>query len=226
MKKSNLILTIIILSLVALTAYSNIAEQNAVDQTKIPEKVELSKGFQKWITNLKNKGFIIEADDFRLLEENEIYTTKTIKVTSIDEKGARELFEQTIKEHKNLSDVEFSPSEREFVDHRNELRNGLKQHEARFYGLRDDKIIDSKILNCSSQANCYMDRAFFLDNDVFVITEFSRNLKRGVVSEPCSVTVVCTYTIKLHLIDLVNNSRLVYESKEYELILENTIPNL
>ena len=136
------------------TVYFNIQEQRAVDRSKIPEKGEAGKGFQKWITNLKNKDFVIEADEFRLVEENDL-----------------EILKYTYEKHKDIKGVVFSPSGEEFVDYRNIERYGYQTYEVRLYGLKEDKIIDARILDCSPKANCYFDRAYFLDNDVFVISE-------------------------------------------------------
>jgi hypothetical protein len=206
----------------------NINEQLSIDRSKLPEKVEEEKGFQRWITNLKNKGLdFVDADEFTLVEENEIYNTKWMEVYSFDEPGRQEEFEQTIRERKDLPKVIFSPSERLFIDYRNEKRNGIKANEVHFYGARDDKIIDARILDCSVDANCYFDRAYFLSNDVFVISEFSRNIhKRDKTAPKCAIDEECTYSIKIHVIDLINNSRLVYESKPFNIVLSQLIPEL
>jgi len=214
--------------LVGLAAAINIHKQFSIDQSKLPKKVEEAKGFQRWITNLKNKGLeYVNADEFILVEENEIYHTKWMQVHSLDEEGRQEEFEKTIADHKNLKKVILSPSERLFIDYRHEKRNGVRANEIRFYGARDDKVIDARILDCSVRANCYFDRAYFLSNDVFVISEFSRNIhKRDTTTPECPKNAECTYTIKIHVIDLINNSRLVYESKPFNIVLSQLIPNL
>ncbi|KKS27336.1 MAG: hypothetical protein UU86_C0021G0011 [candidate division WWE3 bacterium GW2011_GWC1_42_102] len=171
---------------VAVTAgvWLNVAEQKSVDHSKLPDKVEQSIGFQRWITNLKNKDMFIEADEFTLKEENEIYNTKWMKV-------------------------------------------GYAPNEVHFYGLKEDKIIDARILDCSAHANCYFDRAYFLDNDVFVISEFSRTIdKKDVVSAACSLEETCEYSVKVHVIDLINNKRLVYESKPFQAVMTELMPEL
>lgn len=227
----NITLVFGILAFVVAGVYSNVKEQRAVDRSKLPEKVEQSRGFQRWITNLKNKDIEIEADEFNLVEENEIYNTRWMTVTSIEEEGKKQEFEDTIKAHQNIKKVVFSPSEREFIDYRNEIRGTptqpIKPNEVRFYGQKDDRIIDARILDCSVRANCYFDRAFFLDNDVFVVTEISRNIsKKDTTTALCSSSEICTYTFKVHVIDLINNSRLIYESKSLDDILDTIIPEL
>lgn len=226
-KPISIFLAIIIIFFIGLGVYSNVSEQRAIDRSKLPEKVELSRGFQRWITNLKNKGVELEADDFRLIEENEIYNTKWMKVYSIDEEGREEEYKQTLNDNKELDKVIFSPSEREFIDYRNEKRGDYKPNEVHFYGLKEDKIIDARILDCSIKANCYFDRAYFLDNDVFVISELSRNIdKRDETTPDCSKDLICTYTFKVHVIDLINNSRLVYESEPFEAVFDKLKPEL
>jgi hypothetical protein len=230
------LLTTAIIILIALTVYSNYAEQLAVDQSKLPEKVEVSKGFQRWITNLKNKEFEIEADDFVLVEENEIYNTRWMKVTSYDLLEVKEEYASVIAEHQDIKKVRFSPSERAFVDYRHEERSGYEPNEIRFYGLRDDKVIDARFLDCSVRANCYFDRAFFLtnSNDAFFVSEISQDIKKIKDEDGnerpgppvCTEEEICTYTFKLHVIDLKTNSRLVYRSLPYELILANILAEL
>ena len=209
------------------TVYFNIQEQRAVDRSKIPEKVEAGKGFQKWITNLKNKDFVIEADEFRLVEENEIYNTKWIKIYSVEEPGKQEELDNTLSEHKDTKGVVFSPSGEEFVDYRNIERYGYQTYEVRLYGLKEDKIIDARILDCSPKANCYFDRAYFLDNDVFVISEISRKVnKNEQLTTACLVSEPCEYSFKVHVVDLKKNSRLIYESKPFTVVLNEVLPEL
>jgi hypothetical protein len=135
-------------------------------------------------------------------------------VYSIDEKGRREEYNENIEAHRDIKKVIFSPSDRIFIDYRNVVRDGYKENEVHFYGLLEDKIIDARIVDCSLRANCYFDRAYFLENDIFI------------VSALCSADEVCEYSFKLHLIDLKNNSRLVYESESFEVILSELIPEL
>lgn len=225
--KLSALIVFLIFCLIGVGVYSNVMEQKSVDRSKIPPKVEDDSAFQRWITNLKNNDIKIAADDFRLLEEVEIYNTKWMKVYSIEEKGRQEEYDRIIAEHKDTEDVVFSPSERLFLDYRNISRNGYNSNEVHFYGLRDDKIIDARILDCSIRANCIFDRAYFLDNDVFVITEISRNIdKKDITTETCLPSESCTYTFKLHLVDLINNSRLIYESKPFEAVLDELAPEL
>ncbi|MBN1162627.1 hypothetical protein JXA34_02690 [Patescibacteria group bacterium] len=220
-------LTGCIFLLVALGVGINIKQQFEVDYSKIPNKVEENSGFQRWITNLKNKDIEIEADEFRLIEENEIYNTKWMQVFSIDQDGKKEEFENNLLKHRDIKKVIFSPSDREYIDYRYEYRDGYAPNEVHFYGLKEDKIIDARILDCSTRANCYFDRAYFLDNNVFVISEISRNIHKHDETSPfCSQSETCTYTFKIHVIDLINNSRYVYESKPLELIMEEVRPEL
>lgn len=209
----------------------NTKEKFSVDRSKLPEKVEDSEYFQRWITNIKNNDLtMINADDFELIEENEIYNTKWMKVYSFDEPGKTEEFDKILANHKKLEETEkirFSPSDRLFIDYRNIKRDGYKLNEVRLYGAKEDKIIDARILDCEISANCYFDRAYFLSNDLFVISEFSRNInKRDVEVGDCLINSECSYSIKIHLIDLINNSRLVYESKPFNIILSELIPEL
>jgi hypothetical protein len=223
----NKILAILIFLGVGLGLGLNIQKQKSIDKSKIPQRLEEERLFQRWITNLKNKDLDIEADEFKLKEENEIYNTTWIDVYSADNPEQKALYDKTIEENKGLDKVVFSPNERVFVDFRNIDRGDVMRNEVRLYGLKEDKIIDARVLDCSLKGNCYFDRAYFLDNDVFVITEFSRNIdKKDPNVEVCARDEVCTYTIKLHYVDLIHNSRAVYTSEPFDIILSEWVEKL
>jgi hypothetical protein len=210
MKKVKIALTILLFTTIGGGVYLNQREKAAIDNSKIPLKVEEDRSFQRWITNAKNKDILIEADEFRLAEENEIFNTKWIEVYSLDESGRKEEFEQNLEANRNIDQVIFSPSERIFLDYRNIKRGKYKAHEAHLYGQKEDKIIDARILECYNNNNCYFDRAYFLDNDVFVVHEVSLADE----DDQCPKDETCAYTFKVHLVDLINNKRWIYESEE------------
>jgi len=216
-----LILSFLLILLISIGVYSNQLEKRSIDLSKLPKKVEESKGFQRWITNLKNKGLDISADEFLLLEENEIYNSKWMSVKSFDEKNNEEEYYKTMDGIVQSKKLVLSPSKRLFIDIRDEPRDSYTANQARFYGLLDDKIIDSRILECSHQANCYLDRAWFIENDVFIISEFSESYDDYKTNNPpvCSISENCEYTVKIHLVDLKNNQRLTYKSITYSLDL-------
>jgi hypothetical protein len=222
-----ILLTVLIFFFTFAGAGINIYKQQAIDRTKLPQKVELSRGFQRWINNLKNKGFVIEADEFRLLEKNEIYNSRWLKISSIDEAGKREELQSTLTRNRDIEKIVFSPNDRDFLDYRPIEREGYSEYQVRFYGLKEDKIIDARIVACRPELNCYFDRAYFLDNNVFVISEISRNIdKKEAAENPCGKQESCEYTFKTHVVDLNNNSRSVYVSRPFQAVLENIIPEL
>jgi len=209
-KTAKIITTTLLFLLVGSGVYLNLKEKAAIDNSKLPRKVEMERGFQRWITNAKNKNIEVSADEFRLLEENEIYNTQWMKIESIDKPGKQQEFEQNLEIHKNIDHIVFSPSERIFLDYRNISRESYEPNEVHLYGLKEDKIIDARILECVSGSRCYFNRAYFLDNDVFVVHEVS-------LSDPndlCPLDEICMYTFKVHLVDLINNKRWIYESEE------------
>ena len=124
-------------------------------------RLEEYRMFQRWITKLKNEGMNIEADEFRLKEENEIYNTTWMKVYSIEDTKQNTLYEETMKEHENIKKVVFSQNKRFFVDYRNIPRGDVLANEVRLYGLKEDKIIDAKILDCSVRGNCFLIERIF-----------------------------------------------------------------
>lgn len=226
--KVKVITSLSILLFTVLGVSSNIMQQRAVDKSKLPEKVELSKGFQRWITNLKNKNLDIEADEFRLADDTQLYNSKWTSIASIEDSGKLQEFETLLAEHREIKKyVVFSPSKREFLDYRNIERYGYMPNEVRFYGQKEDKIVDTKILDCSVEANCFFDRGYFINNDLLVVSEISRNIdKKDKNPIPCSMQEECEYTIKIHVIDMINNNKLTYVSKPFGTVLETLIPQL
>jgi len=226
-KYLNVALVTIIFIAISFGLYINVKKQSEVDRTRLPDKVALNRLFQRWVANLRKKGLVIEGDEFKLKEDNEIYNTTWMTISSIDNPGKKAEFDATLASHSETPGVVFAPSNTLFIDFRNKPRDNVFANQVRLYGLKEDKIIDARILDCSVRANCYFDRAYFLDNDVFVITEFSRNIsKKDETVSICPATQSCTYTVKLHLVDLMHNKRYVYESKPFDIILSDWIPNL
>lgn len=213
-------LVICLFLFVFLGVYSNIKQQIAVDRSKIPSEIENSKGFQRWITNLKNNDVDVSADDFVLLEENEIFNTKWTKVFSVKDEAAKELFDRTLRSNLNTKKVIFSPNKQAIIDYRDEK-------ESQYYGIRGDKIVQSRLVECSQNINCIVDRAYFISDNLMVISEISRNIDKHQANIPiCNLDQVCTYTVKTHVIDLELNSRAIYESKPFEVVLKNLAPEL
>lgn len=201
---------------------SNYMEKLAVDNSKLPSKVENSKEFQKWINNHK-KRFDLEADKFLLKEKNEVFNSANLKIQSSDNPAANEAHQELLARFKDYKNVRFSPNGFEFLDYRHETRENdlYTAFDVYYHGLREDKIIDTKILSCKPELNCYFDRGFFIDNHTFVISEFSRNIDKKDIPnmKPCGMNEICTYTIKLHVFDFINSARFVYESKPFEMNL-------
>lgn len=226
--KTQYILAAFIFILVVAGIAHNTVEKLSVDRSKLPSKVEDNTNFQRWITNLKNKGLdFIEADEFYLVEENEVYNTKWIKIYSNEDKERMDELEADLKNNRNIDKIIYAPSERLYLDYRDQKRGEYGPNQALLHGIRDDKIIDARILDCSLRANCYFDRAYFLSNDVFVISELSRDISKKDENPPvCTADDECAYTFKIHLIDLINNSRLVYESEPFNIVLSEVIPEL
>jgi hypothetical protein len=228
MKKLNLIALITAIFLLVLsTTYINLSKKRAIDRTRIPAKVEESRGFQRWITNLKNKGFEISADEFKLSDSSEIFTSSRIRISSVEEPGKKEELDAILTESRDTEGIVFAPNERHFIDIRNVPRPGYAPSDVRFYGLKEDKIIDGRFIECSLRANCLYDRGYFLNNDVFVVTEISRNIDIKDRDSPiCLPSEVCEYSFKVHVVDLNKNSRHTYVSKPFSGVLEEIIPEL
>jgi len=206
----------LIILLVALGVGLNLNQQYSVDRSKIPSKLESNGKFQKWLTNVKNKNIPLEADNLRFIEDSNIFNTIWTSTTSIDDPKNRLFYEENIKALSLLKESEFSPNEREVVNYSDSLRFGYGPNVVFFYGLREDKVLQSKIVNCELEENCYFHRAGFLDNHVFFIAEVSLynfDEKNPIV---CASSQNCLYSFKVHLVDLNNNSIMTYESDSFE----------
>jgi len=206
---------------VGLTVFFNIKEQMSIDKSKIPAKLEENSKFQKWLTNAKNKGINIEADRFKFVEDSNIYNTIWTSTSSIDNDSARSDYENNMRILDGYKTSEKSPNEREVVNYDNTERFGFTKNQVFFYGLREDKILLTRVVDCEIEANCYFHRAGFLDNHVFFVAELS--LKDFTKKNPitCDPTQICKYSFKIHFVDLINNSRTVYESEPFEGVFED-----
>lgn len=213
MKNLDKILISIIAILVAVGVSLNIREQYSIDKSRLPTKLETNSKFRSWLSNLKDKDLDLDADNFRFLEENDVFNTVNLATESIDNESSRKIYDQNMSELTKLKETAISPNEREVVNFSNSDRFGFFPGEVFFYGLREDRILRIKLADCANRENCNFHRAAFMDNHVFFIMELS---PKGLASEnqlTCALDQVCEYSFKAHLIDLNNNSRVVYESE-------------
>jgi hypothetical protein len=200
----------------------NLYEQYSVDKTKLPTKLETHERFQRWLSNLKDKNVDLEADNFRFLEDSNIFNSIWTSTTSIDDDSSRLIYEENIKELKKLKRTEISPNEREIINFSKGARFGYTEKDVFFYGLREDRILNTKIADCYQHFTCNFHRGAFIDNHVFFIMELSQKFVPESEFKYCNLDEVCEYTFKVHLVDLNNNSRTVYESE----VINDTYTNL
>ncbi|MBT6401377.1 hypothetical protein HN803_00530 [candidate division WWE3 bacterium] len=227
MNKTSKLIIASILLLIAANVASNYNEEAQEDGNKLPEKVEESNGFQRWITNHK-KRMDVAADDFNLKDINEVYNATYLEITRLEGNKAVAEHLEYIQTFEDVDETAISLDGREVLDYRHEKRDGYQPFEVHFYGLREDKLIDTKILSCVPEANCYFDRAYFIDNHAFVISEISRSdIDRKIVEggdyKACDIEEICPYSFKLHFIDLLKNERAVYETHSFDKILADMI---
>lgn len=226
MKNLDKILVIFISILIIISVGINVKKQFSIDKSKLPSKLETNTIFQKWLTNAKNKGFNIEGDNFRYVEDSNVYNTLWTSTASSDDEASLKLYQSNMEMLKKYKYSALSPNERELVNYDFSPRLDFKPNEVFFYGLREDKILKTKVVDCDFESNCFFLRGGFLDNHVFFVIEmslkeFNRNQK--VLCDPAKV---CSYTFKVHLVDLINNSRTVYESEPIEGIFKELTSEL
>ena len=131
-KKIDKLLFVSVIVLTALGVSINIIQQQQQDNSKLPSKIEDDIYYQRWVTNLKNKDFEIEAEEFELIEEEQIYNTKWIQLYSVDDEQIMQIFNKTISEFQDTDKVVYSPSERSFIDYRN-INKGVQEPQAKNY---------------------------------------------------------------------------------------------
>lgn len=221
MKNLDKLLITLIGILVAFGVAINIREQYSIDKTKLPTKLETNSKFRSWLSNLKDKGLDLDADNFNYIEENDIFNTLNLSTESLDNEISRKNYEQNMAALLEFKESAVSPNEREVVNFSETDRLGFFANEVFFYGLREERILKTKIADCKI-ANCNFHRAAFLDNHVFFVMELSQKSEKGIEPALCTKEEVCEYSFKAHLVDLNNNSRTVYESET----IEDTFLNL
>jgi len=212
MKNLDKILVIFISILVATSISINLYKQYSVDKTKVPNKLETNYRFQRWLSNLEEKDLKLEADNFKFLEDNNVYNSLWTSTSSIDDDNSRKIYEDNMKALLEFKESELSPNDREIVNFSNTDRFGFLPNEVFFYGLREDRILRTKITDCPAISNCSFHRAAFLDNHVFFIVELAQKDFDKNNPQNCQLDQVCDYVFKVHLVDLMNNSRTVYQS--------------
>jgi hypothetical protein len=222
MKHLDKILIIAIAIFIAIGISSNLYEQYSIDKTKLPLKLETHSRFQRWLSNLKDKGVDLEADRFTFLKDSNIYNTIWTSTISIDDEVSRKMFEDNMKVLAEYKESIKSPNEREIVNFTMEDRFGYAAKTVFFYGLREDRILSTKIADCYQHFTCNFHRGAFMDNHVFFIMELSQKAVPDAEFKGCELDEVCDYTFKVHLVDLNNNSRNIYESE----VVRDTYNNL
>jgi hypothetical protein len=221
--KLNILLSVGISLLVLGGLAVNIRREILVNREHLPSYVTTSNGFMRWNTNLKNKEVNFEAQEFTLLESSEVFNTKSTTVTTAaGDPTAKATYDQTIAVHKNIKKVVYSPNGAEFIDFQNEARDNYLQGQVRFYGLRGDKVVDARAVGCYTRANCYFDRGYFITNDEFVVSELSL----ADSNSACTPDSKCTYTFKLHLVDVTSDKQYIYESPAVSVVETKLIPEL
>ncbi|NBO36018.1 hypothetical protein EBU91_00500 [bacterium] len=209
-----LIFTIAIL--IAIGVSLNLQKQYSIDRSKIPAKLEANGKFQRWLTNIKNKNIPLEADNLRFVEDSNIFNTIWTSTMSIDDENNKRFYDENIAALAKFKESEFSPNEREVVNYSDSVRFGYNPNEVFFYGLREDKVLQTRIVKCELEANCYFHRAGFLDNHVFFISEVSLHNFDDENPISCKPEETCSYSFRVHLVDLNNNSIVTYRSEPFD----------
>lgn len=195
----------------------NVNNKRAEDASKLPKEIVESKSFIRWITNAKNKGADIDSDEFRLQEEYEVFSVTNIRVYSLDKPENNILLKETLAQYPNEKKVVFSPNRKMFLDYR-DSPTGIDPT-VRIFGLRGNKIIDSRVVQCFDKNNCYFDRAYFLTDDLLVVHEIS-TAAHGM---SCTRASICKLTFKTHVVNLSDNKVKTYYSKEQSFSIDEWI---
>ena len=219
---------LLLFTLILLIVFFNFQEKLKVDRAKLPKYVEEHKNFQKWITNHKNKDINLEADAFRLLEETEVYNTERLKLYPITDKFMFTRYQQILKAQDKITDKRISPDGKQFVNYEFDYRIGLSNttfmpSDVWYLGVRGDRVIENKLLSCNVEANCIFDRAFFISDDVVVVSEVARDIDTDSTYTTCGIDQICSYIIKLNVMDIANNSNLIYQSPPFNMVLADKI---
>jgi hypothetical protein len=212
-KNLDKILIILVAFMVTGVILKNFYDEYSIDKTKLPLKVETHPRFQSWKSNLKDNNLNIDGDNFKLIKDSNIFNTIWTTTISIDDEVARKLYEENMQTLLSFKESAKSPNEREVVNFTPTDRFGYTYKDVFFYGLREDRILSTKIANCYQHVTCNFHRAAFIDNHVFFITELSQKTVPEEEFKGCQEDEICEYTFKIHLVDLNNNSRTVYESE-------------
>lgn len=222
------VVTLFLGLLIMCGVYLNYSQKLKVDRSKLPRYVEDHKNFQKWITNHKNKDINLEADNFRLLEESEVYNTKRLKLYPVTDIAMLEKYKQELERQQTIVDKRISPNKKQLVNYEYDYRLGISNttylpSDVWYLGIRGDRIIENKLLSCNVKANCIFDRAFFISDDIIVVSEIMRDIDTDTTYPPCALNEKCTYKVRLNVMDIAKNSNLIYESPVFDIVLSEKI---
>ncbi len=210
MKKA--IVIIILFGSIGWAVYQNIADQESENGSTLPAKITKNENFTAWVDEIAVRSadaqIDLSPDRFDRKDEREIYFWDRLNLSTLDDEEFLEEKDALWETYSGLDGVTFSPNGKIFIDYRNIFRRELNRNQVNLYGQRESILIDARILDCTMPNRCFFDTGYFINEDTFVIHELTVENTQ----EDCSLERnVCNYTVKIHLVELHNNKRSLYE---------------
>ena len=182
------------------------------DDKTFPSEIADHENFKTFQKEMSDAGIVVNPDEIIIKDQREIYNPDRIKVFSQQDEIKKTELEETTQSLRDVSGVTFSPDQKIILDYRNIARVGASSRQIRLFGIRSEKILDAPLLDCAISSECIYIDGYFIDNDSFVLHEISLARK----DPDCVVGSTCSYSIKIHYVELMQNQRSLYESTEFE----------
>lgn len=213
-RKVKVVLAILVLLLV-IGASKNTVESINYNVKKLPKELETKHKFLKWINRWKERFPQIGADNFKEVDDGEIFSSANPRFTftDVDKTKTKSLVKDI--EDQELKYVVVSPDKLQYVDFRKyftETKESTSSY-VYYYGIRNgETTIEGPLFECK-KTKCWFDRPFFQTSDLAYFPEI-REKVYAEEPERCPVKGVCSYELYLHEFDFSKNKRTSYKSTE------------
>ncbi len=203
---------LLLIVFVLFAASINYLSSLKTNSEKLPLGLESEKRFQGWIRRWKDKFPQIESDTFKKIDAGEIIssTNPRYSFSETDWDDVKLQIETAKKEKYNV----ISSDKNQYLNFRSYF---LESKEASssyvyYYGVRENKLITGPIYECK-KTNCWFDRPFFLNPDLFYMAEIQEKLYPD-APDRCKKENICSYELYMHEFDLKKNKRTTFVSSQ------------
>lgn len=203
---------ILLIFFVLSAASLNYLQSLKINSEKLPLGLESEKRYQGWIRRWKDKFPQIESDTFKKIDDGEIIssTNPRYSFSETDWDDVKTTIETAKKNKYNV----IAPDKNQYLNFRSYFSDTKEASSSYVYyfGVRENKTISGPIYECK-KTNCYFDRPFFLNPDLFYMAEVEEKLYPDAPNR-CKNEGICSYELLMHEFNLKKNKRTTFRSSQ------------